>query len=88
MVRDLFKRKFNKSFIENRFRDGVLKGAAMLAAIYSGEASKELKELLINEATPYSLGIERESGIMTVLIPKNTSFPAKKSYIFTTNSEN
>ncbi|KAE9598958.1 putative Heat shock protein 70 family [Lupinus albus] len=68
--------------------EAVAYGAAVQAAILSGEGDKKLDDLLLLDIMPFSVGVENDSGFMSVVIPKNKTIPTKKEKVFSTSTDN
>jgi molecular chaperone DnaK len=82
LVKELFKGKEpNKSVNPDEV-------VAIGAAIQGGIATGEVKDILVLDATPLSLGVETLGGVMTVLIPRNTTIPTSKKEVFSTAADN
>lgn len=68
--------------------EAVAYGAAVQAAILSGTQSEELNKILLVDVTPLSIGIETAGNVMTIMIPRNSTIPHKKTQVFSTFQDN
>lgn len=84
-IQEELKKIFNKEPNKEINPDEVV---AVGAAVQAGIMQGEVKDVLLLDVTPLSLGIETLGGVNTILIPKNTTVPASKSQVFSTAADN
>ena len=85
MVQELIKKELGKEPSREVNPDEVV---AMGAAIQGGVLTGEVNDIVLLDVTPLSLGLETLGGVMTVLIPKNSTIPTSKKQIFSTAADN
>ena len=85
MVQELIKKELGKEPSREVNPDEVV---AMGAAIQGGVLTGEVNDIVLLDVTPLSLGLETLGGVMTVLIPKNTTIPTNKKQVFSTAQDN
>jgi len=86
LLSDFFNGKdLNKSINPD---EAVAYGAAVQAAVLTGDSSDTIRDVLLVDVAPLSLGIETAGGVMTSLIKRGTTIPTKTSQVFTTYADN
>ncbi|KMZ65988.1 70 kDa heat shock protein [Zostera marina] len=90
MVQQLLKKFFDKKELCKSINpdEAVAYGASIQAAILNGEDNKMVRDLLLLDVIPLSLGLETAGNMMSVLVPKNTIIPTKKEKVFSTYADN
>jgi molecular chaperone DnaK len=81
LVRDMFGKEPHKGVNPDEV-------VAVGAAVQGGVLSGDVKDVVLLDVTPLSLGVETQGGLMTVIIPRNTTIPTRKSEIFSTAADN
>ena len=89
-IQEMLSKFFNGKQLNHSINpdEAVAYGAAVQAAILSGTKDEKLDQLLLLDVAPLSLGVETAGGVMSVIIPRGTQIPAKKTQTFSTASDN
>ncbi|GJX17904.1 heat shock 70 kDa protein 3-like protein [Tanacetum coccineum] len=89
-VKQLLQEFFNGKELSQRIHadEAVAHGAALLAAKLSGEKSNKVKNIVLMDVVPLSLGVRTQGDLMSVIIPRNTPIPVKKEEIYYSAHDN